>query len=132
MSLEPLLTSPYAVQIHAYSAMTAFILGLVQFIAPKGTLPHKTLGIIWVVLMTVIVISSIFIRQWFGPLHAFTVITASGIIGGLYHLSRGGEAMKEHYKPFRGIFIGGLIIAGAFSFLPGRIMHTVVFGSELG
>jgi uncharacterized membrane protein len=28
----------------------------------------------------------------------------------------------------RGLCGGGLIIAGAFTFLPGRLMHTVVFG----
>ena len=27
-----------------------------------------------------------------------------------------------------GIFAGALVIAGAFTFLPGRIMHAVVFG----
>jgi uncharacterized membrane protein len=27
-----------------------------------------------------------------------------------------------------GIFSGGLVIAGLFTLLPGRIMHTVVFG----
>jgi uncharacterized membrane protein len=26
------------------------------------------------------------------------------------------------------IFIGALVIAGAFTFLPGRIMHAVVLG----
>jgi uncharacterized membrane protein len=27
-----------------------------------------------------------------------------------------------------GIFSGGLVIAGLFTFVPGRIMHTVIFG----
>jgi uncharacterized membrane protein len=27
------------------------------------------------------------------------------------------------------IFLGALVIAGAFTFLPGRIVHAVVFGS---
>jgi len=27
------------------------------------------------------------------------------------------------------IFIGGLVVAGAFTLLPGRIMHAVVFGA---
>ncbi len=26
------------------------------------------------------------------------------------------------------IFVGALLIAGAFTFLPGRIMHAVAFG----
>jgi uncharacterized membrane protein len=27
-----------------------------------------------------------------------------------------------------GLFVGALVIAGVFTFLPGRIMHAVVFG----
>ena len=34
----------------AFSAMAAFVLGVVQFIAPKGTMPHKTIGAFWILL----------------------------------------------------------------------------------
>ena len=43
----PLRTIP----LHAFAAMAAFALGIVQFAAPKGTLPHRTIGWIWVALM---------------------------------------------------------------------------------
>ena len=138
MSLQPLLDAPYVVQIHAFSAMAAFVLGVFQFAAPKGTLPHKSIGVLWIVLMTAITVSSIFIRpalypglplaQWFSWIHIFTVITAIGIVGGVYYLVSGGVALKKHKGPFAGIFIGGLVIAGAFTFLPGRIMYEVAFG----
>ena len=54
MSLAPLLNAAPAIQVHAFAAMAAFALGVVQFAAPKGTLPHRTLGWIWVALMVVI------------------------------------------------------------------------------
>jgi uncharacterized membrane protein len=89
--------------------------------------------------MTAITVSSIFIRpslypglpvtQWFSWIHLFTVLTAWGVVGGLSHLLRGGTNLKRHKHPFAGIFVGGLIIAGATAFLPGRIMHQVAFGS---
>ena len=41
MSLQPLLDAPWVIQLHAFGAMFAFVLGIVQFAAPKGTLPHK-------------------------------------------------------------------------------------------
>ena len=44
MSLAPLLNAPFVIQLHAFAAMSAFVLGIVQFSAPKGTLPHRTLG----------------------------------------------------------------------------------------
>ena len=39
-----------------------------------------------------------------------------------------GHNVSRHRKTMIGIFTGGLIIAGLFTFLPGRIMHAVVFG----
>lgn len=138
MSLQPLLEAPWVIQVHAFGAMSAFFLGLIQFAAPKGTLPHKSIGVLWLLIMTVIATSSIFIRpslypglpitQWFSFIHLFTVLTFYGVIQGSFFLLRGGATLKQHSKPFTGIFIGGLVIAGAFAFLPGRIMNQVVFG----
>lgn len=138
MSLQPLLEASWVIQAHAFSAIAAFFLGVVQLAAPKGALPHKTLGVVWVGLMSAVTVSSVFIRpslepglpltQWFSWIHIFTVITAIGVVGGLYHLLSGGADLKKHKGPFIGIFIGGLIIAGGLAFLPGRIMHAVVFG----
>lgn len=139
MSLQPLLDAPWVIQVHAFSAAAAFLLGLVQFTAPKGTLPHRALGGLWVVIMSVIAISSIFIRpslypglpliEWFGFIHIFTILTLYGVIHGVILLRRGGKALKYHSRPFISIYIGGLVVAGAFAFLPGRIMHAVIFGA---
>jgi uncharacterized membrane protein len=138
MSFQPLLEAPWIIQVHAFGAMAAFLLGMVQLAAPKGTLPHKTIGVVWLLLMTAITVSSIFIRpslnpglpfiKWFSPIHVFTLLTAFGLFGGVTFLLRGGPNLKRHKGPFTGIFVGGLIVAGALAFLPGRIMHQVVFG----
>jgi uncharacterized membrane protein len=58
MSLAPLLNAAPAIPLHAFAAMTAFVLGVVQLAAPKGTLPHRTLGWIWVCLMLTVAVSS--------------------------------------------------------------------------
>lgn len=139
MSLQPLLNAPWVIQVHAFGAMAAFVLGLIQFTAPKGTLPHRALGGIWVLIMSVIAISSVFIRPslnpglpfigWFGWIHIFTILTSYGIVHGVILLLGGGKALKYHSRPFTSIYIGGLIVAGAFAFLPGRIMYAVVFGA---
>jgi uncharacterized membrane protein len=36
MSLAPLLEAPGTIPLHAFAAMAAFLLGIVQFVAPKG------------------------------------------------------------------------------------------------
>ncbi len=138
MTLEPLLAAPLVIQIHAFGAMAGLVLGTVQLIAPKGTLPHKALGLVWIVIMAMVGISSAFIYQptgpgdpfWarFTPIHLFTLLTAWGLVHGVILLLRGGPSMRFHSRPFIGLFIGGLIIAGILSFLPGRIMHKVAFG----
>ncbi|PQA88773.1 hypothetical protein [Hyphococcus luteus] len=138
MSLQPLLDAPWIIQAHAFAAMAAFVLGVIQIAAPKGTLPHKALGAVWVALMAVIAVSSIFVRpslnpglplaKWFSWIHIFTVMTIFSIALGVRLLLKSGPARKHHARPFIGIFIGGLIIAGALAFLPGRIMHDVLFG----
>src|SRR3954469_24388975 len=80
MSLEPLLAAPLSTQVHAFAAVAAFLLGAVQLAAPKGTLPHRTLGWLWVVLMLVISASSFLIhgiRLWgpWSPIHLLSVFT---------------------------------------------------------
>ena len=138
MSMQPLLEAPWVIQVHAFAAMSAIILVLIQFVAPKGTMPHKVNGAIWILLMAAVTVSSIFVRpavypglplvKWFSWIHIFTLLTGYGIISGVLLLIKGGPARKGHASPFIGIFIGGLVIAGAFAFAPGRIMHEVVFG----
>jgi len=67
MSLAPPLDAAPAIRLHAFAAMTAFALGIVQLSAPKGTLPHRTIGWIWVTLMAIVTLSSFWIhglRLW--------------------------------------------------------------------
>lgn len=138
MTLEPLLQAPPIVQIHAFSALAAFALGTVQLLAPKGTLPHKTIGGVWILVMAVVGISSAFIYRatepsdpfWarFSFIHLFTLLTAIALAQGGWFLLRGGPTLKFHSRPFIGLFIGGVIVAGILAFLPGRVMHQVAFG----
>ena len=36
--------------------------------------------------------------------------------------------VKDHRKAMVSLFTGALLIAGLFTFWPGRIMHAVLFG----
>src|ERR1700687_3607323 len=80
MSLAPLLDAAPAIPLHAFAAMTAFVLGVVQLAAPKGTLPHRTLGWIWVGVMMLVALSSFWIHQirligpW-SPIHLLSIFT---------------------------------------------------------
>lgn len=58
MTLEPLLQAPALIQLHAAAALTAVLIGTVQLVAPKGTIPHRVVGWTWVGLMSLMLISA--------------------------------------------------------------------------
>jgi uncharacterized membrane protein len=130
MTLSPLFSAAPAIQIHAFAAMGAFALGLVQFIAPKGTLTHRTLGWLWVGLMAVVSISAFFIHrlniwgQW-SPIHLLAIFTLVMLPLAVWRAHR--HRVAAHSRAMILLFAGALVIAGAFTIMPGRIMYAVVF-----
>jgi uncharacterized membrane protein len=131
MTLAPLLAAPIAIQIHAFAAIAAFILGAVQLTAPKGTIPHRLLGWVWAALMLTVAISSFFIhelRLWgpWSPIHLLSLLTLVTLPLAIFYARR--RDVRRHRWVMIGLFAGALVIAGIFTFLPGRIMHTALFG----
>ncbi|MSP49877.1 MAG: DUF2306 domain-containing protein [Alphaproteobacteria bacterium] len=131
MSLDPLLAAPLVVQVHAVAAIAAFALGIVQFAAPKGTLPHRTTGYVWVGLMLLIAGTSFAIRGQgrfggFSAIHILSVVVL--LLTPLAALAAHRHHVRRHRLAMISLFAGALVIAGAFTLLPGRIMHRVVFG----
>ena len=98
-----------AIPLHAVAAMTAFVLGVVQFAAPKGTLPHRAIGAIWVALMAVVAISSFWIHQlrlvgpW-SPIHVLSIFTLVMLPLAVWkaHTS-GGQPSPHHDRPLGAI-----------------------------
>jgi uncharacterized membrane protein len=131
MSLSPLLNAAPAIPLHAFVAMTAFVLGAVQLAAPKGTLLHRTLGWIWVAVMAIVAGSSFWIHQirlvgpW-SPIHLLSIFTLLMLPLGVWMAHR--HRVADHRRIMTLMFSGALVIAGLFTLLPGRIMHAVVFG----
>ena len=111
--------------------MAAFALGAVQLAAPKGTLPHRTLGWVWVAIMSVVAISSFWIHDirligpW-SPIHLLSIFTLAMLPLAVLQARR--HRVTAHKMTMIGMFIGALIVAGFFTFMPGRIMHKVAFG----
>ena len=109
----------------------AFVLGVVQLAAPKGTIPHRLFGWLWAALMLTVAISSFFIhelRLWgmWSPIHLLSVFTLIMLPLAIFHARR--QDVRRHQRAMIGLFAGALVIAGIFTFLPGRIMHAVLFG----
>jgi len=131
VSLAPLLNAAPTTQLHAFAALAAFGLGAVQLAAPKGALPHRTIGWIWVALMVTVAATSFFIHDlhiWgrWSPIHLLTILTLATLPLAVVHARR--HRVERHRNAMISIFIGALVVAGLFTLLPGRIMHAVVFG----
>jgi len=135
MSLAPLLAAPAAVQIHVATVVPAFFIGTwLIFFSRKGARNHRAAGYVYLTLMTVTAMAALFIHQLpavdvfygFGPIHIFSFVTLFGVAGAL----RGAwtHNIRQHRGAMIGVYIGGILIAGTFAFLPGRIMHAVFFG----
>ena len=139
MTLAPLLAAPFAVQLHVFTVVPAFFLGTwLIFFSRKGAPRHRAIGYVYLTLMTITAITALFIHEipaidivfgfGFGPIHIFSVVTLWGVVGAL----RGAwtHNIKMHRSSMLGVYIGGILIAGTFAFLPGRIMHALVFGPK--
>lgn len=129
--MEPLLQAGFAIQIHTLLAVVGFVVGCVQLLLPKGTSLHRVLGWIWVVALAIVSVSSFWIQElmpvgpfWgFSPIHLLSVFV-------LYNLWAGVRAARSadvarHKRHMVMTFIGGILIAGAFTFVPGRLLHEV-------
>ena len=131
MNWHPLLAAPPVYQVHAFIALFAFVLGFGQFALPKGTLPHRVMGYLWVGCMAVIALSSFGIQSLkpgsFSFIHVISVYTLIVLPFAVLHARRG--RVRRHAITMISLFVGALVIAGAFTLVPGRIMHHVVFGA---
>jgi uncharacterized membrane protein len=131
MDLNPLLAAPAVIQLHAGAALAALLLGGTQLALPKGTSRHRAMGWTWVALMTAVAGSSLVIgrERMFGPwswIHGLSIFTLIMLPLAVLFVRRG--RISGHAGTMISLFIGALVITGAFTLLPGRIMSKVFFG----
>ena len=135
MTLEPLVHAPFPVQLHVATVIPAFLLGTWQiFISKKGAPFHRAIGYIYLVLMTITAVTSLFVHQimpkspFYGlsPIHLLVPLVLLGVVAAL--IGAWTHNIRMHRSAMLGVYIGGILIAGSLTLLPHRIMHAVVFG----
>ena len=121
---------PAVLLVHIGGAVTALAIGMGLMLGPKGTMIHRTFGWAWVIAMMTTAISSFFLHflnpGGFSPIHALSAYLAIGVPMGVAFARR--RNIKAHRRMMTGNFLFGLIVAGAFTFVPGRLMWRVFFG----
>jgi len=129
-NLSLLAAAPIQIQIHVAAVSVALAIGIVLMLGLKGNTVHRTLGWIWVVAMATAAISSLFIHRanagGFSFLHLFAGWTLVALPMGVFAARK--HNVRLHGRTMTGLFVGGLLVAGAFAFMPGRLMWQIVFG----
>jgi uncharacterized membrane protein len=154
VTLSPLLNAAPLVQLHAFAAMGACALGALQLFAPKGTIPHRSIGWIRIALMVVMLVTAFLnhnlvtwnLVTWdpFSPnicCQASEACARGSMRCALIHLlslstllflpfavlqARLNNIMR-HRQAMMGLFLL-MVLGAAFTLLPRRIMHNVAFG----
>ena len=127
MTLQPIFNASPVVQAHVAFALTSVVLGLAVFSLRKGTALHKITGRIWVVLMASVALGSFWIRSngSFSWIHILSVVVLVNLVVAIA-LIRNGK-VRSHQRFMIGNLVG-LLVAGAFTLLPTRLMNQVLFG----
>lgn len=119
--------------IHLATVIPAVPLGAYVLWRKKGDATHRLLGKLWVMLMVVTAIASFWIGEpgtgisgtGLSFIHIFSILVLVSVPLGIWSIRIGD--VVGHQKAMQGMYIG-LIVAGLFSFIPGRILGFAIFG----
>jgi uncharacterized membrane protein len=121
---------------HLVTAVSALLLGAVILSRRKGTFSHRTLGWAWVLLMGSTALATAFIRDYrlpniggYTPIHFFTLFVAVLLPYAIWQIRRGN--VRAHRRAMKGVFIGGCLVAGIFTLLPGRFLGSLLWGTPM-
>jgi uncharacterized membrane protein len=136
MDWGPILEAPLAVKIHLATVVPAFVIGTwLIFLSRKGAPVHRAFGAIYLALMTVTAITTLFVHQlmpnspFFGlsPIHLLVPLTLFAVVSALWAARN--HDIAGHRRAMLGLYIGGMLIAGGLTLLPGRILYRTFFGA---
>ena len=115
--------------IHLGAALAALVLGIGVFLRRKGTVAHRMLGRAWVGLMLVTAISTYWIRSngSFSWIHGLSLIALVALANAVRFAVVGN--IRRHERVMQGVYFGALIVAGAFTLLPQRLLGHALWSS---
>ena len=132
MTLSPILSAPALIQFHMACALIALVLGpFVIHRAPRDRF-HKIAGYVWVISMTCVAVSSLFIPSFglkvighLGPIHGLAFLALWSLWTGMYSIYK--RDIARHKAALKGLYWQGLAVAGLVNFIPGRAVNRALF-----
>lgn len=120
----------WIVKLHVAAALAALVIGTAILLQRKGSGLHKTLGWSWVIAMATTAISSLWIvglnGNFWSIIHLLSGWTIISLPMAVWAIRN--KKVQIHRRAMTGMFVGGLLVAGALTFIPGRIMFETFFG----
>ena len=119
--------------LHLSTIAPAFFIGTLLVAWRKGTPTHRALGRIYLLLMVTTALLTLFMPARVGPrffghfgfIHMFSLLTLHSAPAA-YLAARNGN-IGGHRRNMTGLYVG-ILLAGAFAFAPGRMLHGWLFG----
>ncbi len=121
---------PVAVLIHLATVIPALAIGSFVLLRPKGLPLHRALGWSFALLMVGTAVSTWWVRishpGHFSFIHLFSLLTLVSIPRIVWWARS--HQVERHRRAVLALMLGGLILAGFFTFLPQRLLGHWLFG----
>lgn len=120
--------------IHLITVIPCVFVGAYLLLVSKGTKWHRSLGKYYMISMSITALVSLLMPAMVGPqflghfgwIHLFSFLTLWSVPTAYIAIRKG--QVKKHKIKMILLYIGALVIAGGFTFVPGRYMYEVFFG----
>ncbi|MDT0538842.1 MULTISPECIES: DUF2306 domain-containing protein [Croceitalea] len=126
----------YAILMYAHliTVVPCVFLGAYVLLAKKGTSVHRFLGKIYMILMLITGLITLFMPALVGPqflghfgwIHLFSFLTIYTVPTAYTAIRKGN--VRAHKRKMVLLYIGAILIAGGFTFAPGRYLNELFFG----
>lgn len=119
---------------HLITVVPCVFLGAYVLLAKKGTGIHRFLGKIYMVLMLITALITLFMPAMVGPqvlnhfgwIHLFSFLTIWTVPTAYTAIRKGN--VRAHKRKMVLLYFGAILIAGGFTFAPGRYLNELFFG----
>ena len=130
MTIQPYLAAGPMIQLHVVAAVLAILLGPIALARRSRDRWHKRAGYAWVLSMAALAASGLFIHSIrmlgpFSPIHLLSLLTLWQLWLGVRE-ARAGKIAAHRYR-MQAIYMLALMLTGAFTLSPGRLMSRILF-----
>jgi uncharacterized membrane protein len=120
--------------LHLATVIPCIFLGAYLLLAKKGGKIHRKFGMLYMLLMSVTALIALLLPSKVGPqffnhfgyIHILSFVVMWTVPTALMAVKKGN--IKAHQRKMVILYVSAILIAGAFTFVPGRYLHEVFFG----